>query len=91
MGRHRRQHPVDHVIGRDFLRERVVGQEQPVAEDLRSQVEHVLRRGVGAAAQHCERPGTADEIDRRPRTRAETDDRVHIRAIIGDKELADER
>ena len=55
--------------------ERVVGQQQAVAQHLGGDVEHVLRRGVRAAADQRQRPGAADEVERRPRAGAEADQR----------------
>mgnify|MGYP002062540550 CR=1 FL=1 len=76
---HHRQHQrgigarqrLDDVVGGDVAGQRVVGEQQAVAQDLGGEIEDVLRGRVGAAAQQRECPGTAHEVERRARARAE--------------------
>ena len=75
---HGRQHAGEHLLDVDVLGERLVGQQQSVAQDLGSDVEDVLGRQVVAAAQQGERPATADQADRRTGAGAELDEGAQL-------------
>ena len=70
---HRREHLPDHVVGGDALGERVVGEDQPVAQDLGRDVEDVLGHEEAPAPQHGERPAGRDHAERGARAHAERD------------------
>jgi hypothetical protein len=77
-------HPVDHVLGRDAVGERVVGQHQPVPEDVRRDVLQVLRQRVVAPAHKGQRPGRGDQTERRAGGRPVGDQPGHVgKAVLG--------
>ena len=62
--RHGLHDPLDDVVGRHAVGERVVGEHQPVPKHVGGDVEDVLRQHVVAAADQGERPGGGDEAER---------------------------
>ena len=82
--RHGGQHPGDDVVGRDVVGERVVAEHQPVPQDVRRDVLHVLRQRVVAAAQQGQRPGGADDAERGARAGAVLDQLRDVgHAVLG--------
>ena len=64
--RYRGEHPGEDLLDVDVAGEGLVAEEQPVAEDLRRHVEHVLGCEVAAAPHHGQRPPGPDQADRSP-------------------------
>ena len=62
--RHGLHDPLDDVVGRHAVGERVVGEHQPVPQHVGGDVEDVLRQHVVAAADQGERAGGGDEAER---------------------------
>ena len=69
-----RQDPVDDVVGGDAVGERLVGEHEPVAENVRGELADVLGKGVFAPADERERPAGEDQVDRGARAGAERDE-----------------
>ncbi len=69
---------LEHVVGRDAVAERVVGEHEPVAQHVGGEVGDVLGERVAAAAQQRERLGGLDQADRPARARAVLDQRLEL-------------
>ena len=70
---HRDQDLLDHVIGRKAVAERLVGEHQPVAQDVGGEVAHVVGGHVAAAAEQRQHAGGLGEADRAAGAGAELD------------------
>ena len=72
------------VVGGHVVGEGVVAEHQPVAQDVRGDVLHVLRQRVVAAAQQRQRPGGPDQAERGARAGAVLDESRDVRhAVLG--------
>src|SRR4051812_17211980 len=67
------QHVVEHPVGVDAGGQRLVGEDEPVAQHVARDVADVARQHVVAAAQQGERAPGVDEVDRPARAGAELD------------------
>ena len=74
----RAEDPREHVVRRDAVAERVVGEHQPVAQHVGREVGDVLGDRVAAAAQQRERLRRLDQADRAARARAVLDQRREV-------------
>src|SRR3954464_9490436 len=67
------QHVVEHPVGVDAGGQRLVGEDEPVAQHVARDVADVARQHVVAGAQQGERAPGVDEVDRPARAGAELD------------------
>ena len=70
---HRCQHALEHVVGGHALAERVVGEDETVAQHVGGEVTDVVRLDVRTPTEQRQHPRGLDEPDRPARARAELD------------------
>ncbi len=68
-----REDPLEHLVSGHALAEPVIGEHDPVAQNVGREIMDVLAHDVSAPAQQRERTGRLDEPDRPARTCAELD------------------